>query len=93
MHLVLLILRLLLGTLAPSWNESVPLAVRRDGRLQNRLHRRAEFPRTQLPHDGGQPPHDRKPVGSVLSQIWKAVVRAVGWVGRRAWPSGWVRGS
>ena len=87
MNLVLLILRLLLGTLAPSWNESVPLAVRRDGRLQNRLHRRA------LPQHETQPQHDREPAGGVLSQVWKAVVRAVGWVGRRVWPAGRSRSS
>jgi hypothetical protein len=81
MNLVLFILRLLLGTLAPSWNESVPLAVRRDGRLQNRLHRPVE------------PQDDREPAGGVLSQVWKAVVRAVGWVGRRVWPTGRSRGS
>jgi hypothetical protein len=85
MNLVLLILRLLLGTPAPSWSDSwsdsVPLAVRRDGRLQNRLERRSELP------------HDRRPVGSVLSQVWKAVVRAVGWVGRWVWPTGRARGS
>ncbi len=88
MNLVLLILRLLLGTLAPSWNESVPLAVRRDGRLENRLHRRG-LP----PHEGAQPPHDRKPGVSVLSQVWKAVVRAACWVGRRVWPAGCPRSS
>ena len=92
MNLVLLILRLLLGTLAPMWNESVPLAVRRDGRLQNRLHRRTELPQIQ-------PPHDRRRSGGVLSQVWKAVVRAVGcagWlirIGRRVWPAGWPRSS
>jgi hypothetical protein len=87
MNLLLLVLRLLLGTLAPSWNESVPLAVRRDGRLQNRLHRRAE------PHRDLEPQRDHEPVGGVLSQVWKAVVRAVGWVGRWLWPTGRARGS
>jgi hypothetical protein len=79
MNLILLILRLLIGPLAPSWNEGVPLAVRRDGRLENRLHRPAE------------PQPDRQPAEAPWSLVWKlltqGVLRAVGWVGRWLWPA------
>jgi hypothetical protein len=89
MNLILLLLRLLLGPLAPSWNEGVPLAVRRDGRLQNRLHREA-------------PPHHEpaKGPGSLALRgalVWmglvgkgllEGLVRAVGWVGR-CWAARW----
>ena len=63
MPLILLILRLLFGWIAPSWNESIPLAVRRDGRLVNRLE-----PRDDEPADGERAP-------GPLSLLWRAIVR------------------
>lgn len=79
MNVILLLLRILLGPLAPSWNEGVPLAVRRDGRLQNR-------PRPEAP-----PRRDRKPPrGSIqgpLLIVWKALSRAAGRAGRWMWPA------
>jgi hypothetical protein len=66
MPLILMILRLLFGWIAPSWNESVPLAVRRDGRLVNRLE-----PPDEGPADGQRAP-------GPLSLLWRAIVRAAG---------------
>jgi len=91
MNLILLLLRLLFGPLAPSWNEGVPLAVRRDGRLQNRLPSEAE------------PQPASEPAKGLLSLVWKAisqgVLRAVGctarwvWAARGVWPADGPRGS
>jgi hypothetical protein len=66
MQLILLILRLLFGWNRPSWNESVPLAVRRDGRLENRLQ-----PREDLPAE------DKRAAGPLLI-LWRAIGRALG---------------
>ena len=66
MPLILVILRLLFGWIVPSWNESVPLAVRRDGRLVNRLE-----PQDEGPADGERAP-------GPLSLLWRAIVRAAG---------------
>jgi hypothetical protein len=65
MPLILVILRLLFGWNHPSWNESVPLAVRRDGRLVNRLE-----PREDLPAE------DKRVPGPLLI-LWRAIGRAV----------------
>ena len=66
MPLILLILRLLFGWISPSWSDSVPLAVRRDGRLVNRLE-----PQEDLPADGERAP------GPLLI-LWRAIGRALG---------------
>jgi hypothetical protein len=63
MQFILLILRLLFGWITPSWNESVPLAVRRDGRLVNRLE-----PQGIEPADGERAP-------GPLLLLWRAIVR------------------
>lgn len=64
---LLLFLRLLFGWIAPPWNEVVPLAVRRDGRLAGR--------RLEPPQD---PPVQREPTRGRLLLLWRAIVRAVG---------------
>lgn len=66
MPLILVILRWLFGWMSPSWNDSVPLAVRRDGRLVNRLE-----PRQELPANGERAP------GPLLT-LWRAIGRALG---------------
>ena len=66
MPLILLILRMLFGWISPSWSDSVPLAVRRDGRLVNRLE-----PQEDLPADGERAP------GPLLI-LWRAIGRALG---------------
>jgi hypothetical protein len=80
MNVILLLLRILLGPLAPSWNEGVPLAVRRDGRLQQ-----------NRPGPEAPPWRDRKPPrGSYhgpLLIVWKALLRAAGRAGRWMWPA------
>ena len=82
MPLILLIMRLLLGWISPTWNESVPLAVRRDGRLVNRLE------------PSGDPPLGNQSKGSqrasgLLSLLWRAIMRAVrSFPGGREWPGG-----
>ncbi|MCI0362034.1 MAG: hypothetical protein L0211_26425 [Planctomycetaceae bacterium] len=65
MPLILLILRLLFGWIAPWWNESVPLAVRRDGRLVNRLQ-----------PQGVEPAESERAPGPLLL-LWRAIVRAL----------------
>ncbi len=70
MNLILLILRLLLGPLAPRFDDAVPLAVRRDGRVEQRLQRPSE----ETPV--------REPAASPWSVAWKALLRAVCWCGR-----------
>jgi hypothetical protein len=75
MPLILLILRLLLGWISPTWNESVPLAVRRDGRLVNRLEpsEDATLGNQRL---GNQSKGSPRATG-LLSLLWRAIVRAV----------------
>jgi hypothetical protein len=77
MNVILLILRLLFGPLAPrwdlapGWDEAAPLAARRDGRVEQRLPRQVDEP------------SDHPPVAGPCSLAWRAVVRAVGWCGRQ----------
>jgi hypothetical protein len=71
MNLILLILRLLFGPLAPRWDEAVPLVIRRDGRVHQRLEQTAEEP------------SDRRPTVNPWSCVWRSLVRAVGWCGRK----------
>ncbi len=76
MPLILLILRLLFGWISPSWSDGVPLAVRRDGRLENRLQ-----PREDLPAGGERAP------GPLLI-LWRAIGRALGRLGRGSFSRG-----
>ena len=74
MHLILVILRMLFGWVGPSWSDSVPLAVCRNGRLAGRVERPEE------------PAADSTQAPGLLTLLWRAVARAAGWlVGR---PSG-----
>jgi hypothetical protein len=76
MNLILLILRLLFGPLAPRFDDVVPLAVRHDGRIQQRpQNHRLQRPSEETPV--------REPAASPWSVAWKALLRAVCWCGRQ----------
>ena len=79
MHLILVILRMLFGWVGPSWSDSVPLAVGRNGRLVGRVQRPEEPTGDSTQAQGSQAP-------GLLSLLWRAVTRAAGWLVRR--PSG-----
>jgi hypothetical protein len=66
MNQILLVLRLLFGWIAPSWHQSLPLAVRRDGRLVGRREPQANPPK-----------NDRQARGP-LSFLLRLVARAIG---------------
>ena len=92
MPLILLILRLLLGWISPTWNESVPLAVRRDGRLVNRLEPSEDPPlgNQQLGNQrlGNQSKGSQRASG-LLSLLWRAIARALrSFSGGRVGPGG-----
>jgi hypothetical protein len=65
MSLILMILRLLFGWIRPSWDEALPLAIRRDGRLVSR------------PDPWNLPRRQPPPVIGQRTTLWRAIVRAV----------------
>ena len=93
MELWLVILRLLVDRLAPSWDGSVPLAVRRDGRLQNQPRRKFPSDQAQMP---GEPQLDRRGAAGPIAGAWKSLVqgllRAVATLTRVAAGGKWTAG-
>jgi hypothetical protein len=64
MSLILMILRLLFGWIRPSWDEALPLAIRRDGRLESR------------PSPWREPRRQPRPAIGQRTTLWRAIVRA-----------------
>jgi hypothetical protein len=76
MSLILMILRLLFGWIRPSWDEALPLAIRRDGRLESR------------PDPWSMPRRQPRPAIGQRTTFWRAMLRALGhwysyWFGPR----------
>jgi hypothetical protein len=76
MDLWLVMLRLLMDRLVPSWDGSVPLAIRRDGRLQNRPRRKHRLGQVEAPHEVlREPQSDLEPVPRPFAAVWRSLVQ------------------